>query len=175
MIITISGKTGSGKSTIAMLNAKKLKLKHYSIGDLTRKIAKKKGISILELARLEERDTKIDKALDNFQKVLGKTKDNFVIDGRISYYFISDSIKIFLDVNDDIAVKRINKDKRKTELNITVKEIRQRRKSEKNRYNKLYKINPYQKSNYDFIINTTNLTIDQTLNKVLRIMLKDKN
>ena len=36
MKITISGKAGSGKSTIARGLAKKLELKHYSIGDLMR-------------------------------------------------------------------------------------------------------------------------------------------
>ena len=46
MIIAISGKAGSGKSTIAELLAKKLKLKHYSIGNLMREMAKKKNISL---------------------------------------------------------------------------------------------------------------------------------
>ena len=46
MIITISGKPGSGKSTVAKEAAKKLKLKYYCIGDFQRKIARKKSISL---------------------------------------------------------------------------------------------------------------------------------
>ena len=66
MIITISGKAGSGKSTIAKELAKKLKLKHYSIGDLMRQIAKEKNISLIELSKLAEKDNSIDKELDNW-------------------------------------------------------------------------------------------------------------
>ena len=39
MIIAISGKAGSGKSTIAKLVAKKLGLKHFSSGDFMLKIS----------------------------------------------------------------------------------------------------------------------------------------
>lgn len=44
MIITISGYPGSGKSTIADIIAKKLKLKRYSVGNFRRELAKKRGI-----------------------------------------------------------------------------------------------------------------------------------
>ncbi len=60
MIITISGKAGSGKSTIAKQLAKKLGLKHYSTGDFMRQMAKDKGVSLLELSRIAEKDKSID-------------------------------------------------------------------------------------------------------------------
>ena len=64
MIITISGKAGSGKSTVAKEIARKLELKHYSIGDLMRQMAKEKNISLSELGELAEKDDSIDKELD---------------------------------------------------------------------------------------------------------------
>jgi len=64
MIITISGKAGSGKSTVAKQLAKKLNLKHYSIGDIMRKLAKEKNISLNELSKLAEKDKTIDLTLD---------------------------------------------------------------------------------------------------------------
>ncbi|MCH9028900.1 MAG: nucleoside monophosphate kinase, partial [Bacteroidetes bacterium] len=64
MIITISGKAGSGKSTVAKELARKLELKHYSIGDLMRQMAKEKNISLTELGKLAEKDDSIDKELD---------------------------------------------------------------------------------------------------------------
>ena len=55
MIITISGKPGSGKSTIAKILAEKLKLKHYSAGDFRREKAKKLCLSLEEFNKLGEK------------------------------------------------------------------------------------------------------------------------
>ena len=45
MIITVSGRAGAGKSTLAKALAHRLRLKRYSSGDLQREIAREKGIS----------------------------------------------------------------------------------------------------------------------------------
>jgi cytidylate kinase len=42
MIITIAGTVGSGKSTVGRIIAKRLGLKHYSIGDLMREMAEQR-------------------------------------------------------------------------------------------------------------------------------------
>ncbi|MCU0642593.1 MAG: AAA family ATPase, partial [archaeon] len=67
MIIALGGKAGTGKSTVAEFLAKKLKLKHYSMGDFQREIAEQRNISLLDLGRLEEKDPAIDKEVDNLQ------------------------------------------------------------------------------------------------------------
>ena len=108
MIITISGKPGSGKSTIAKELAKKLKLKHFSIGDFMREMAKDKNISLLELSELSEEDKSIDKELDNKQIQLGKREDNFIIDSRLGFHFIPNSVKIFLEVEIKESAKEWN-------------------------------------------------------------------
>ena len=99
MIITISGKPGSGKSTVAELIAKRLSLKHYSIGNFMREIAKEKGISLLELGKIAEKERWVDDELDKRQIELGGREDGFVIDSRLGFHFIPKSVKIFLDVN----------------------------------------------------------------------------
>src|SRR3989338_8656535 len=98
MIITISGMPGSGKTTVANKIAKKLKLRHYSMGDLRGEVALKHGMNIDELNKLGEKKRWTDKEIDDYQRRLGKTQDNFIIDGRLSWYFIPKSIKIFLNV-----------------------------------------------------------------------------
>ena len=91
MIITISGSPGAGKSTVAKLVAKKLKLKYYSIGILLRNLARKRKISLLEISKLAEKSPKIDRELDDAQIKLGK-RDNFVLDSRLGYHFVPGSI-----------------------------------------------------------------------------------
>ena len=172
MIITISGKAGSGKSTAAKELAKKLKLKHYSIGDLMRQIAKEKNMSLNELSKSAEKDKSIDLALDKKQIEL-RDKTDFVIDGRLTAYFIPyANLKVFLECNDKVRAERILKDKREDEksksINELTKKIKKREQSERKRYKKLYNVDYYDKKLYDLIIDTTNLNINGVLEKIIK-------
>jgi cytidylate kinase len=171
MIITISGKAGSGKSTVAKTLAKKLKLKHYSIGDLMRQIAKEKDISLIKLSKLAEKDSSIDLALDKKQIDL-RDKDNFVIDGRLTAHFLPFAdLKIFLDCNDKVRAERILKDERKDEksknIQQLIKNITQREQSERKRYKQLYNIDYYNQKLYDLTIDTTTLSIPEVLEEIM--------
>ena len=171
MIITISGKAGSGKSTVAKLVAKKLNLRHYSIGDLMRKLAKEKSLSLNKMSRLAEKDKSIDMELD--KKTIGlREEDNFVIDGRLTAHFLPYAgLKVFLDCDDKVRAERILKDKRNDEksksLKELVKKIRQREQSERKRYSKLYKIDYHDKTLYNLMIDTTNLSIKEVVDEII--------
>ena len=174
MIITISGKAGSGKSTIAKLLAKKLRLKHYSIGDLMREMAKEKNISLLELSKLAEKNHSIDKGLDEKQIELRK-ENNFVIDSRLAAFFIPKAdFKIFLECEDKVRAERILKDTRAIEksenINEAIKKIKRREESERKRYREYYNVDYYKRDLYDFIIDTTNLNIDEVINKTIKLL-----
>lgn len=179
MIITISGKPGAGKSTVAALVAKKLKMKHYSAGELWRKIARRKGITILQLNKLAEKNQKYDQTLDDEVAKLGKTKDNFVIDGRLTFHFIPYSIKIFLDGSLDVRAKRIFKDNRKEEDNLTladtIKKIKKREQSEMKRYKQLYNVSMYDKKQFDLVISTTNASIYDVTKSIILFINKMHN
>lgn len=179
MRITISGKPGSGKSTIAKVIARKLSYKHYSVGDFMRELAEEKGITVLEFSKLAEKSTEIDKKLDEKQANLNK-EDNFVIDSRLGFHFIKNSIKIFLDVSDEEAAKRIYKQKRKEEIeNKTLKEtldnIKKREQSEILRYKKYYRLDCYDKKNYDFVLDTTKTDADGVVEAVIGFLRKNMN
>ncbi len=107
MIITISGTPGSGKSTVGKIIAERLKLNHYSTGDLMRTIAKDKGVSLEQLGKIADGDNgEIDRQLDDRQVSLDKNEDNFVIDGRLSFHFIPNSFKIFIDATIEERARR---------------------------------------------------------------------
>jgi len=178
MIITISGKAGSGKSTLAKLLSKKFKLKHYSIGDIMRKLAKEKNISLHELSKLAEKDKSIDTELDKKQIEL-KNEDNFIIDGRLTAYFIPNAVlKVFLDCEDKVRAERILRHDRKEEkckdAQELIQKIKQRELSERKRYKKLYKVDYYDKSLYDLIIDTTDLSIGDVFEKILKVVKQKK-
>ncbi|MEA2037937.1 MAG: cytidylate kinase family protein [Nanoarchaeota archaeon] len=174
MIITIAGIAGSGKSTVAKLLAKKLKYKHYSTGDFMREMAKSKGLSLLELSKNAEKDKSIDKELDKRQIELGKKEDNFVIDSRLGWHFIPDSIKIFLDVELEEAAKRILKDKREHEkykhVKDSIEKIETRISSEEKRYKDYYGVDYKDRKNYDILIDTTNILPRKIVEDIIKII-----
>ena len=171
MIITISGKPGSGKSSVGILVAKKLGFKYYCIGDLRREMAKKKGISLEELNKLGEKESFTDLDVDRFAEEKGKTEDNFVMVGRTSFHFIPNSIKFFLDVDQKTGAERIfnhsRNDEKYNDLNEAIEKIRKRHESDKVRYKKYYNLDVFNKKNYDYIIDTTNLTIKDVVDKII--------
>ena len=177
MIITISGKAGSGKSTIAKMLAKKLSYSHHSIGDLQRDIARELGLTIEELGELEKKDDKYDRMLDEKQKNMGKEEDDFVIDGRLSSHFIPKAYKIFLDVDLDEAIKRRLGQDRDTEnfddSNEAKRSILKREKTNQERWIEYYKYDFLDMDNYDLIINTNNLTPNEILEKILEEIKKN--
>ncbi len=175
MIITISGTPGSGKSTVGKAIAKELGLKHCSAGDFMREMAEAKGISLMELTKQAAKDTSIDKEIDERTKHLA-LKDNFVIDSRLAFHFIPKAIKIFLKADPKVAAKRTWKDivemKRHTEQQLKSEKevfdaILSRQKEEIGRFKKYYGIDFLDSKNYDFVLDTTNLTLEQSIQKVL--------
>ena len=172
MIISISGKPGSGKSTVAKKLAEEFGLVRYYIGGIRRQMAKKRGMTLEEFNELGEKEDFTDKEVDEYQKKLGKTKDNFVIEGRTSYFCIPHSIKIFLEVDEKVGAKRIfghlkEKAEERNEahgLN-SVKDVlrsnQARMKSDRARYLKWYQQDPFDHKHYDFVLDTTNLSVEE--------------
>ena len=172
MIITISGNLGSGKTTIAKAIAERFKIKHYSAGDFMRDMAEERGITLLELSKLAEKDSAVDKEIDERNKKLAETEDDFVIDSRLAWYFIPNSLKIFVKCDLDEAARRVFPRKQKgDDENITVEataeNILRREKSEIERYKNYYGIDLKEESNYDFVIDTTEQKKEDVIKKVL--------
>ncbi len=171
MIITLSGTPGCGKSTVAKLVASKLNLKRYSTGDFMRDMAEQKKISIFELNQQAEQDQSIDEELDQRQIMLGRNEDNFIIDGRLSFHFIPNSKKIFLDADPNIRAERILADDIRKEHNInidTTKEnMKKREESEKKRYKEYYNLDPNNPEHYDLVIDTSNISAKEVAEKIV--------
>ena len=156
LTITVSGLSGSGKSTGARAIAKALNLNNVIAGEILRQIAKDKRMSLLEIVKI--RKPEIDYEMDRRTLKLAM-EGNVVLDGRLTGWVAGDwaNVKIFYECSLKVRAERVAK-----RDNITfeeAKEVLQKRDEEDHRiYQNLYGIDSYDKSIYDIVINNEKLT-----------------
>lgn len=161
-IITIAGSLGSGKSSTAKGVAAALGFKHFSSGDLFRKIAEERGMSVEAMNIAAEDQKDIDHRVDALLQEMGKNDSKVVLDSRTAWHWMPDSFKVFLVLDKDVAAERIfanmQAGERVSEHAASVAEVREsierRFASEQKRYFDLYGINPTDPLNFDIIVNT---------------------
>lgn len=172
MIIVIAGRPGSGKSSVAKEVASLLSFPRISSGDFQREMAKERGISIVELAKLEAKDPSLDRLVDKRQEGYAKEHDNFVIDSWLGAKFIPQGIKIFLEGDESVRAKRIFLDsKNETRKDVdTYKTLEDAKRNmiERDRLNierwiKYYDFDYTDIKNYDLVIDTTNLNLKEVV------------
>lgn len=175
-IITIAGFPGSGKSSTAKRVAKLLGYEHFSSGDLFRKMAAERGLSIEEINFTAEKQREIDLEVDKLLSKMGKAKDDLVIDSRMAFHWIPDSFKVFLDLDPKIAAERtfahIQKKGRVSQSGSSIDEVREntlkRRQSEQKRYWNLYNVDVIDKKKFDLVVDTGANDLEQVIEIVIK-------
>ena len=171
-IISISGELASGKGTVSKILMKELNYGVYRNGEYVRKLAKESGMNVTEFNKYVEKHPEIDRQIENSAAEYAKNHDNFIIDARLGWYAVPNSFKVYLKVDIDVSAKRAfyDKDRKNTEKFDTIEEqkedIIKRYKMENERYWNLYKIRRDDMSNYDLVIDTTNLTPNDVAKKI---------
>jgi len=176
MIISIGGRAGGGKSSVSKALAAKLGYKHYSAGDIRRKYAVSKGMTIAELNEQAKKDPASDKLVDDYMKKMAETEGDFVIDAWLGFYFFPKSIKIFLDAHPRLRAERIFKradpEERSKNPEEALKMLTEKEVCSLERYKKLYGIdNAFDIKNYDFVVDTTNNNVKQTTDVVYKFIM----
>jgi len=161
-IITIAGSLGSGKSSTARAVASALGFRHFSSGDLFRKLAAERGESIEAMNISAEAQRDIDLKVDNLLREMYRTDERLVIDSRMAWHWMPLSFKVFLVLDPDTAAQRIfnhlRDEGRMSEAATSIDEVRKsidrRFASEQKRYAALYGVNATDPLNFDIVINT---------------------
>jgi len=161
-IITIAGSLGSGKSSTARAVASALGFRHFSSGDLFRKLAAERGESIEAMNISAEAQRDIDLKVDNLLREMYRTDERLVIDSRMAWHWMPLSFKVFLVLDPNTAAERIfnhlRDEGRMSEAATSIDEVRKsidrRFASEQKRYAALYGVNATDPLNFDIVINT---------------------
>lgn len=170
--IAITGDLGSGKSSVCKILAQKLGFDIISVGSIQRQLAAEHNMSITEFNHYMETHPEIDVACDARVSEWGNSKEGLIFDSRLAWHFVPHAFKVYLQVDIPIAAQRIYGDKeRKNEEQSDIAAVRsrilERRESEILRFKTQYQVDLESPENYDLVINTGHLTIEETANLIL--------
>jgi cytidylate kinase len=170
IVIIVSGPPSSGSSTIAKEIAEKLGLDYYSPGKVFKSHTKgKESKAAIDVWKTELGTSKeLHRSLEDEQIGFAK-KGNVVICGKLSIHFLKkfSDFKIWLDVPLNVRARRTaNRDGISFEE--ARKHIVEREKFERTEWKRIYGFDYFeQKNDADFVVETSNLTVEETVTKIL--------
>lgn len=174
MLISITGRLGSGKSTICNLLKDNYGYQIYSTGAVQREYARAHGLTTLELNQRMKEHPNLDAELDNtVTKISIERKDeNLIFDSRMAWHFAKNTFKIFLTVEPCEAARRVMANQRGAEEHYAdekeaCEKLVERSRVERARFINIYGVDYYDYNNFDLVIDTTEKTPEEILNIIL--------
>jgi len=178
MIITITGKPCSGKGAAVAKIIEKHNFQKFSAGDIFRRIGAERGLNVLEINQAADVND-IDRLVDEEITAIGKRdlEKDIIFDSRTAWHFIPGSFKVFLDIEPKEAARRLINSNRTTEnINVTEEEaiadLEKRWNIENDRYLKLYNFDNRTLSNYNLVVDTTNLSVEDVADQIMTAYFK---
>jgi cytidylate kinase len=174
MLISITGKLGSGKSTVCNLLKDKYGFEIYSTGAFQREVARNMGITTLELNKRLREDPSLDYVIDDAVKKLSieRAQDKLIFDSRMAWHFADKSFKIFLTIEPCEAARRVMLNQRGSEEfyadeDEACAKLIERSQVEQARFMQIYGVDYYDFNNFDLIVDTTRRTPEEILDIIM--------
>lgn len=164
-IVTISGRTGSGSTTLGTELARRLNYHYFSAGAVFDAVAERRGLTPTQLAEQAEKDPHIDREIDELVQELGIKHTHLVIDSRLAYHWIHRSFKVFLAATPETIVQRRGAET-KAESKAFLETAAMRHESKKKRYQDLYGLDIENMTPFDLVLNTDEMSPEEVLNTV---------
>ncbi len=162
-IIILGGYPGSGKSTLRGILSERLGYKKFSTGDFMRSLAIERGMTLEAFNEVVATTKAFDEQTDAELLRIEREEDNYVVDSHLAFHFVPSGFSVFLDISLETAAHRIFGDKdsliriQSGDTMETLEEAFERTKkridNHEDRYMRHYGITPYDKSQYDFVLN----------------------
>lgn len=170
MLMSITGRLGSGKSTVCNILKERYGFEIYSTGAVQREYARGLGISTLELNQRMEEHPNLDAEIDNMvTKISLERKDEkLIFDSRMAWHFAKNTFKIFLTIEPCEAACRVMKNQRGDEekyccVDEACEKLVERSRIERARFKEIYGVDYYDYNNFNIVIDTTSKTPDEVV------------
>lgn len=170
MRITISGPPGSGKTTACSNLSEVLGLKAVVFGKIFRELAAEKNLTLGQLGAIAESDPSIDEMIDSRILEIARENEDIILESRLSAYMLTrngiPAFRIYLDASPDVRMARVGLREGETLEEAHAKTV-ERQNSEAKRYMMYYGIDINDRSVYDLVVNTDDLTPEEVLSTIL--------
>lgn len=169
--IVVSGVPGAGSSTIAKLLAKKLRLKHFSAGDYSKKFGRGKETEKAITYMLSTRGSSkgFHKKVDEYTKKIAR-KGNVVIDAKLGIRMLKkiDNFSVWLKAPKEVRARRVA-GRDNISYTEAMKKITQKEKLEKRRWHDIYGFNYFeQEKEADIVIDAGNKTPEEIAELIIK-------
>lgn len=166
--ITLSGKVASGKSTIGRLLAERLGYEFVSLGNQVRKEAEKMGMSIGEFQNHCLSHPGKDQEIDAAFSSSCNEKSQLVIDYRLGFEFIKEGFHVYLDIDDDMALERLQNAARPGDNADTLKS---RNETFRRQFQQAYGIDYTEKTHYNLVIDcSVNKSVQEIVDQIIQAL-----
>ncbi len=171
MRIAVSGPPGSGKTTVSALVSHIMGYELVLVGQVFRQMAEERGVGLEMFGSLAEEDETIDKELDMRTVAIAESKEDLVLEGRLTAALLKKkgipSLAVYVDAPEEIRAARIAKREGK-DAAVVLREMRIRERSEKKRYKAYYGIDPSDCNAYDLWLDSGSLTPDELADIIVK-------
>jgi cytidylate kinase len=150
--------------------AAELGLEHVYAGDLFRRQAEARGLSLEEYARRAETDHSIDRTLDEQMRRRAAAGDA-VLEGRLAAFMAAEAgvpaLRVFLDAPEAVRAGRIV-GREGGDSAARLREIQTREASDARRYREIYGVDYHDRARYDLVIETADRTPEEVAREIVR-------
>ena len=170
MLISITGRLGSGKSTVCNIMKERYGYEIFSTGTINREYARRLGITTLELNKRLNDDPSLDHEIDGTVTKLSEERkdDKLIFDSRMAWHFAKNTFKIFLTIEPMEAAVRVMKNQRGCEeryetVDEACEKLLERSRVERDRFVDIYGVDYYDFKNYNLVVDSSNHTPDEVV------------
>ncbi|MEM1928282.1 MAG: AAA family ATPase [Acidilobaceae archaeon] len=160
-VVVVAGPPGSGKSTYARRLSADLNLRYFTTGEIFRALATERGLSLVELNEIAERDPGIDYEIEK-RTLREACRGGVVIDSHLAAWLLREVADVTVYVKADLATRASRiavRDGRRVEESLD--EILSREESHWRRFLRYYGIDITDVSHFDLVVDTTGLSIEE--------------